>query len=80
MPRAQEAQERRVSVLHSIKWMNGYVQDERYTAGAGCAGAVPFSFARSLAQEAQERRVSIRHSKYFDERHVKLVQRTTRLC
>ena len=30
--------------------MNGYVQDERYTAGAGRAGAVPLSFARCLAQ------------------------------
>jgi hypothetical protein len=27
----------------------GYVQDERYTAGAGRAGAVPLSFARCLA-------------------------------
>ena len=30
--------------------MNGYVQDERYTAGAGRAGAVPFSFAQCLTQ------------------------------
>jgi hypothetical protein len=30
--------------------MNGYVQDERYTAGAGRAGAVPLSLARRLTQ------------------------------
>ena len=35
--------------------MNGYVQDERYTAGAGRAGAVPFSFARCLAQRCAAR-------------------------
>ena len=29
---------------------SGYVQDERYTAGAGRAGAVPLSFARRLTQ------------------------------
>ena len=28
--------------------MNGYVQDVRYTAGAGSAGAVSLSFARCL--------------------------------
>ena len=30
--------------------MNGYVQDERYTAGAGRAGAVPLSLAQCLKQ------------------------------
>ena len=34
--------------------MNGYVQDERYTAGAGSAGAVRFSFAQCLSQEAHD--------------------------
>ena len=29
--------------------MNGYVQDERYTAGAGSAGVVPLSFARCVS-------------------------------
>ena len=32
----------------------GYVQDERYTAGAGRAGAVPFRFARRLTQGGGE--------------------------
>jgi len=30
--------------------MNGYVQDERYTAGAGRAGAVPHKLARHMTQ------------------------------
>jgi hypothetical protein len=47
MPWAQEAQERRLSVLHGES-MNGYVQDERYAAGAGRAGAASLSFARRI--------------------------------
>jgi hypothetical protein len=38
--------------------MNGYVQDERYTAGAGRAGAVPLRLALRVAQDAQERCLS----------------------
>ena len=34
--------------------MNGYVQDERYTAGAGRAGAVPFNLAQCLMQGGGE--------------------------
>jgi len=41
--------------------MNGYVQDERYTAGAGRAGAVPFKLAQCLSQDAQERCLSVLH-------------------
>ena len=33
---------------------SGYVQDERYTAGAGRAGAVPLSLAQCLTQGAGE--------------------------
>jgi len=40
MPRAQEAQERRVSILHNAS------QDERYAAGAGSAGAACVNFAQ----------------------------------
>ena len=33
---------------------SGYVQDERYTAGAGRAGAVPLSLAQCLTQGGGE--------------------------
>ena len=42
MPRAQEAQERRVSILHNAS------QDERYAAGAGSAGAACVKLAQWL--------------------------------
>jgi len=51
----------RVGVFFMFR-TNGYVQDERYTAGAGRAGAVPVRFARCLTQDAQERRVSVLHN------------------
>jgi len=43
--------------------MNGYVQDERYTAGAGRAGAVPLKLARrsNAGAVAEERLVSVLH-------------------
>jgi hypothetical protein len=49
MPRAQDAQERPVSVLHGTTIVRcDYVQDERYAAGAGRAGAACLSFTPCL--------------------------------
>jgi len=42
--------------------MNGYVQDERYAAGAGSAGAASLNIALSfVTPRAQERLLSISH-------------------
>ena len=43
---------------------NGYVQDERYTAGAGRAGAVSLKLALHVSQDAQERYLSSWHCMY----------------